>query len=224
MIIIQQTLFYGMSMLVGTQRERNHSVASLPVSWQGHGIGRVILGKGGAYWLLYMAIGIYVSFIVPAIFGIPQRGDFWEILTMLVFFVTDCVFFSMTWSALITRRESVFVLFLAMSPVCLFLTGCSWPTCAFPQFWKLFSYIFPSTFGAQAFINMSTAGGDMTAASGQMVAMTIQTIVYFFLSFVAIFIENWVLRHKEKLREKKEALAKKAGFNPNKDAGLISGK
>lgn len=224
MIIIQQTLFYGMSMLVGTQRERNHSVASLPVSWQGHGIGRVILGKGGAYWLLYMAIGIYVTFIVPAIFGIPQRGDFWEILTMLIFFVTDCVFFSMTWSALITRRESVFVLFLAMSPVCLFLTGCSWPTCAFPQFWKLFSYIFPSTFGAQAFINMSTAGGDMTAASGQMVAMTIQTIVYFFLSFVAIFIENWVLRHKEKLREKKEALAKKAGFNPNKDAGLISGK
>ena len=223
MIIIQQTLFYGMSLLVGTARERNHSFASLPDKLEGHGVGRVVLGRGGAYWLLYLAVGMYIAFIVPAIFGIPQRGQFVEVLTMLLFFITDCVFFSMFWSTLITRRESVFILFLAMSPVALFLTGCSWPTVSFPGFWKVFSYIFPSTFGAQGFINLSTAGGDMAAAGMQMRAMTLQTIIYFFLACAAIYVENWVLRHKEELRERRERLAKRVGIDSAEDAKIIAG-
>ncbi len=223
MIIIQQTLFYGMSLLVGTARERNHSFASLPDRLEGHGVGRVVLGRGGAYWLLYLAVGMYIAFIVPAIFGIPQRGEFHDVLALLVFFITDCVFFSMTWSTLITRRESVFVLFLAMSPVALFLTGCSWPTVAFPGFWKVFSYIFPSTFGAQGFINMSTAGGDMGAADVQMKAMIVQTIVYFFLACAAIYAENWFLRHKETLIEKRNNLEKRVGIDRAEDAKIIAG-
>ena len=195
LVIIQQTLFYGMSLLVGTQREQNRSFASLPYHLQGHGMGRVVLGRGFAYWGLYMAIGIYIALIVPAIFGLPQRGQFWNIMALLLFFVTDCVYFSMTFSTLITKRESVFVLFLFMSPICLFLTGTSWPTTAIPGFWKVFSYIFPTTFGVQAFINMSTAGGDLSTAHDQMIALTIQTVVYFFLSTVAVYIENWIIRH-----------------------------
>ena len=223
MIIIQQTLFYGMSMMVGTERERNHSFASLPDKLEGHGVGRVVMGRGGAYWLLYLGIGMYIAFIVPAIFGIPQRGQFEEVLAMLLFFITDCVFFSMTWSTLITRRESVFLLFLAMSPICLFLTGCSWPTIAFPKFWKVFSYIFPSTFGAQGFINLSTAGGDISAAATQMRAMVLQTIVYFFLACACVYGENWFIRHKEIIREKRDELAKRAGIDRAEDARIIKG-
>ena len=223
MIIIQQTLFYGMSLLVGTARERNRSFASLPDRLEGHGVGRVVLGRGGAYWLLYLAVGMYIAFIVPAIFGIPQRGEFHDVLALLVFFITDCVFFSMTWSTLITRRESVFLLFLAMSPVALFLTGCSWPTIAFPEFWKWFSYIFPSTFGAQGFINLSTAGGDMGTADVQMKAMIVQTIIYFFLACAAIYLENWVIRHKEDLLERRERFEKRVGIDRAEDAKIIAG-
>lgn len=223
MLIIQQVMFYGMSMLAGTQRERNHSIASLPDSLEGHGVVRVITGRGGAYWLIFMGIGLYVSFIVPAIFGIPQRGQFFQVLAMLLFYVTDCVFFSMTWSTLITRRESVFLIFLSMSPICLFLTGCSWPTVAFPRFWKWFSFIFPSTFGVQGFMNLSTAGGDMATAQVQMRSMVLQTIIYFFTSYFAIFAENWVIRHKEEIRERQDALAKKVGINREEDNRIISG-
>ena len=223
MLIIQQTLFYGMSLLVGTQRERNHNFASLPDKLQGNGVGRVVLGRGAAYWILYLGIGMYIAFIVPAIFGLPQRGDFWNILALLIFFITDCVFFSMTWSTLITRRESVFLLFLAMSPILIFLTGCSWPTVAFPKFWKVFSYIFPSTFGVQGYINLSTAGGDISAAGRQMTFMVLQTVIYFFLSFVCIYVENWVIRHKEQIRERQEALARRAGIDRSEDARIIAG-
>lgn len=223
MLIIQQVMFYGMSMLAGTQRERNHSIASLPDKLEGHGVVRVITGRGGAYWLIFAGIGMYVAFIVPAIFGIPQRGDFVQTLSMLLFYVTDCVFFSMTWSTLITRRESVFLIFLSMSPICLFLSGCSWPVIAFPKFWKWFSYIFPSTFGVQGFMNLSTAGGDMAAAQVQMRSMVLQTIIYFFTSYFAIFVENWVIRHKEEIRERQDALAKKVGIDREEDNRIISG-
>lgn len=224
LVIIQQTLFYGMSLLVGTQREQNRSFASLPYHLQGHGMGRVVLGRGFAYWGLYMAIGIYIALIVPAIFGLPQRGQFWNIMALLLFFVTDCVYFSMTFSTLITKRESVFVLFLFMSPICLFLTGTSWPTTAIPGFWKVFSYIFPTTFGVQAFVNMSTAGGDLSTAHDQMIALTIQTVVYFVLSTIAVYIENWIIRHKEEIDERKAALEKEIGIDFNEeDRRMITG-
>ncbi len=224
LVIVQQTLFYGMSMLVGTAREENRSFAILPDRLEGHGVGRVVLGRGLAYWLIYMGIAIYIACIVPAIFGIPQRGNFWDILLLLLFFVTDCVMFSMTWSSLVTRRESVFLLFLVISPICLFLTGFSWPTAAFPNFWKWFSYIFPTTFGCQGFINLNTAGGDLWTAHDQMIAMTVQTIIYFFTACVAIYVENWVIRHKAELSEKKREIAERVGVDLDEDRKIIAGK
>ena len=206
LLVIQQTMFYGMSLRVGTMREESHSPALLPSVVEGSGVGRVVLGRGAAYWLLYMGIGMYVAYIVPAAFGLPQRGDFWDILILLLFFVSDCVLFCSTWSSLITRRETVFVLFLFMSPIALFLTGFSWPTSAFPAFWKYFSYIFPSTFACQAFINLNTAGGDLATVRELIVALAIQTIVYYILSSVAIYVENWIIRHKEKIQEKRQAV------------------
>lgn len=223
MIIIQQTMFYGMSLLAGTARERNKSFATLKDRLDSLGVGRVVLGRGAAYWLLYMGIGMYVAFIVPAIFGIPQRGNFWDILILLAFFVADCVFFSMVWSTFITRRESVFLLFLVMSPIALFLTGCSWPTFAIPKFWKWFSYLFPSTFGVQGFINLSTAGGDFAAARLQMMAMTLQTILYYLFANVAIHVENWLIKHREEISQRREQLAARIGIDIEEDARIIAG-
>lgn len=209
LVIIQQTLFYGMSLLVGTGRERNMSFASLPYKLQGHGMGRVVLGRGAAYWAVYMAITIYVSLIVPAIFGLPQRGEFWDIILLDLFFVTDCVFFSMAWSTLITKRETVFIVFLFMSPICLFLTGTSWPSQAFPRFWEVFSWLFPTTFGCKAFVNLSTAGGDLAGVAPHMIALTIQTIAYYFISTVAVYCENWTIRNRDKIVEKREEFRSK---------------
>ena len=104
--------------------------------------------------------------------------------------------FSFTFSSIIRRRETVFVLFLFMSPVCLFLTGFSWPVSSFPTFWKLFSYIFPSTFASQAFINMNTAGASLSMAAPQIVALTIQIAVYYLLSCIAVFVENHMLKSR----------------------------
>ncbi|MBR1501646.1 MAG: ABC transporter permease [Bacteroidales bacterium] len=223
LIIVQQTLFYGMSLLVGTVREKNHQYASLPPHLQGRGVGRVIFGRGSAYWLVYMGIAVYVAFIVPAIFGLPQRGNFWDILLLLAIFVTDCVFFSMVWSSFITRRESVFLLFLFMSPICLFLTGASWPTFAIPGFWKVFSYLLPSTFAVQAYLNMSVAGGGLTSAISQLNCLFLQMNIYLVLAFVAYYVEDWIFLHKDRIRSHRDQLDAKLGIDRQKMRSIIEG-
>ena len=156
-----------------------------------------MLGRGAAYWLLYIAIGAYVAALVPKIFGLPQNCPFGEIFVLLLFYVSACVVFSFTFSSLVRHRETVFVLFLFMSPICLFLTGFSWPESSFPGFWKGFSYIFPSTFAVRAFINMNTAGATLAMASPQIAALTVQIIVYYLLSCLAVFVENLLLRRRK---------------------------
>lgn len=190
MLVIQQTMFYGSALLAGTLRERNHSFASLPDRLQGLGMGRVVLGRGAAYLAVYLVVGTIVAQLVPWVFRLPQHADWWEVEVLLLFYIVVCIFFSFTWGTLITRRETVFVLFLSVSPICLFLTGFSWPETSIPDFWRVFSYIFPSTFGCRAFINLNTAGGTLQTIAPEIRALTVQTVVYYFLACAAVFVEN----------------------------------
>lgn len=190
LLIIQQVMFYGMSLLAGTAREEGRSFTHLIGRLHGPGVGRIVLGRGAAYWLLFMIIGTYIACLVPAIFGLPQRGSFWDIIVLLLFFVTDCVFFATAWSSLFTKRETVLVALLFISPIVMFLTGFSWPATAFPKFWRLFSYIFPTSFACPAFINLNTAGCDLAQIKDLILCLTIQTGVYCAISFVAAYIEH----------------------------------
>ena len=79
LLIVQQVMFYGMSLLAGTAREENRSFATLPDSLHGRGVSRVVFGRGAAYWLLFMGLGIYIACIVPALCGFPQRGSYRDI-------------------------------------------------------------------------------------------------------------------------------------------------
>ncbi len=209
LIIVQQTMFYGMTLLAGTMREekryyalaRDHGTmingrGALNLD-AGRGALRIVFGRGAAYWAIYLGIAFYITLIVPALFGMPQRGSFWDIVLLDLFFVTDCVFFCMSWSTLVRRRETVFVLFLFISPICVFLTGTSWPTTAFPAFWRWFSYLFPSTFGVKAYVNMNTAGGDLSTAGPLFMCMTLQTIIYFAIASISTYVENILLGERD---------------------------
>ena len=143
-----------------------------------------------------MVVGTIVLLLIPWIFHMPQRAFWGDIMLLLVFYLLDCIFFTFTWSTLITKRATVFVLFLSVSPICLFLTGFSWPVSAIPEFWQWVSYIFPSTFGCRAFINLNTAGGGLGSVAPEFRAMVVQTVIYYFLASAAMFAENKVIERK----------------------------
>lgn len=175
LLVIQQVMFYGMCMVEGTKVEENRL-------HENRGGLRIFWARSVAYWLIFMGLGLYIACIVPAMFGLPQRGSFGDIFSLLALFVTDCVFFCMFWSTFFRRRESVFVLYLFMSPVCIFLTGFSWPASAIPGIWKVVSYFIPTTFGCRAFINMNTAGAALSSNVHLMWLLLLQTAVYMIAS------------------------------------------
>lgn len=190
MLIIQQTMFYGMSLRAGTIRENKILYTKEDINIRKRGVGRIVIARGLSYALPYIGIAVYIAFIIPAVFKFPQRGDFQDIFIMLLFFLVSCVLFCEFWSSFITRRETVIVLLLFISPIAIFLTGFTWPETSFPVVWKYFSYIFPSTFACKAFINLNTAGGNLETISELLKALTIQGCVYYVLSNIAVYIES----------------------------------
>ena len=185
MLIIQQVMFYGMILRTGTSREEGNYYFR-----NRRGTGRIVIGRGLVYWLLFMVIGVYIAYLVPALFGFPQRGEFFSILALLALYVLSCVFFATFWSSFFHRRETVLVTLLFISPIAMFLTGFSWPVTAFPKFWRLFSYIFPSSFACPAFMDLNTAGCSLDQVGGLMRALAVQAAAYFSLDLIAGWIEG----------------------------------
>ena len=186
MMILQQVMFYGSSTLAGTLREEGRSFAHLD---GGRGMGRIVLGRGAAYFLIFLFLGAYGAVLVPHLFHLPQHAAWWDLMIFLAFFVADIVFFSFTRSSGITKRETVLVLLLFVSPIAVFLTGFTWPTENFPVFWKYLSYVFPTTFGCRAYMTL-TQTGSLSAIAPELRALTIQTVVYYVLASAAVFVEN----------------------------------
>ncbi len=194
LLIIQQVMFYGVCLLAGTVREDGSSYLRLCSRTDGPAVGSVVAGRAAAYWMIFMFIGVYIACLVPAMFGLPQRGSFGDILVLLLVYVTDCVFFATAWSSFFRKRETVLVALLFISPIAMFLTGFSWPATAFPKVWRLFSYIFPTSFACPAFINLNTAGCELSQVGNLLNGLLIQTGIYCLLSVLASYLESVRIR------------------------------
>ena len=186
MMILQQVMFYGSSTLAGTLREEGRSFTRHAT---GGGMGRIVLGRGFAYYLIFIVLGVYGTLLVPTLFHLPLHCDWTAMLVLLLFYVADIIFFSFTWSSAITKRETVLVLLLFVTPIAVFLTGFTWPVSQFPYLWKVLSYVFPSTFGCRAYMTLSMTG-SLEAIAPEIRALTIQTGVYFLLASLAARVEN----------------------------------
>jgi len=171
-LVIQQTMFYGISVRNGTLRE-NGSINR-----------ESLLGRAAAYVVIYVAIAIYGMVVVPHLFGMPQRGELADLLALIFFFILACVAFSFTFSHFIYHRETVFVVLLFMSSLCLFLSGCVWPESSFPAFWKGVSCLFPSTFAIQGFNNINNAACTLPMVRQQILCLVLQFGVYSTTAFL----------------------------------------
>ena len=194
MMILQQVMFYGSTTLAGTMREEGRSFVR---RLRGRGMGRIVIGRGLAYFLIFMVLGVYGTLLVPVLFHLPIHCRWWEMLVLLAFYVADIIFFSFTWSSAIAKRETVLVLLLFVTPIAVFLTGFTWPVSSMPYIWRVVSYVFPSTFGCRAYMILGMAG-SLEAIAPQIQALAIQTAVYFVLASVAGRAESLIYRRLAK--------------------------
>lgn len=177
-LIIQQVLLLSIGMRNGTINERRPSKPRRDFTPKPTGLVPVVAGKTMCYLALFTILATYVLLAIPRIFNfvhILHAGDF---VMFLLPYLLACIFFAMTVSVFIKERENVMLLVVFTSVPLLFISGISWPTSNIPEFWKYVSYIFPSTFGIQAFIKMNSMGATFSDITSEYVCLWIQAAVY----------------------------------------------
>ena len=195
-LIIQQTLLLGISMVAGTQREKGSLVAPrLRIGGHQASIMRMLLGKSLYYFITYTASSLFVLVIAPSIFGLPQLTNITSYFALLVPMLLAMIFFAFFWSLITRHREQSMILWVFTSVPFLFLSGLSWPWSAIPAPLKALAYLLPSTPGIQAFISINSMGAQIHEVLPQYTALWIQALVYFLLASLTY---AYMLRRQEK--------------------------
>lgn len=195
MLIIQQTLLLGIGMEMGNTREKSRgSVIPLDVHYKN--VMSVIWGKALFYLPLYFIMAIYMFTFVNQSFHMPQMGHYFTLVAFIIPYLLSCIFFAITLSSLIYRREDCILIFVFMSVPMVFLSGVSWPSSNIPMFWKALSWFFPSALGMNGYVRIMSMGCNLHDISDIYLGLWIQVAVYFGTSCLVY------LRHINKLFSK----------------------
>ncbi|MBP5420050.1 MAG: ABC transporter permease [Bacteroidales bacterium] len=177
MLILQQTLLLGIGMSMGRTRELTGGYA-LPSSRHYRNAFEIVTGKTLFYLLLYLLWGVYAHIFVTKLFGLPQLGHYSDFILFIVPYLAACTAMGVTLSFLIYHREDCMLLFVFMSLPLLFMSGVSWPANNMPETIKWISYLFPSTFGLNAYVRISSMGASIADVNREMIGIIIQIAVY----------------------------------------------
>lgn len=201
MLILHQTLLFGICMLGGTAREENNELFLLPGRRRGYSVLRITFGRSAAYFLIYFALGALVLLGVPRLFNLPHIGAPIAVLKLLVPYLLAVIYFSMSVSAFIRNRESGMVLLISTSLIFLFIAGVSWPQQMLPDAWRYLSYAFPYTWGVHGFLHINSMGATLETTAREYTALWLQAGVYFITTCAMLWITGV-------LHDKKTALNK----------------
>ena len=205
MLIIQQTLLLGVGLSVGTQREGNRFRELVPINRHYHGTLRIVLGKALVYLMIYLLVDVYIVCVVPKLFSLVQIPDVGTLTAFMLPYTLACIFFAMTASILIRNRETCMLIYVFTSVPLLFISGISWPGASIPAFWKVFSWIFPSTFGINGFVHINSMGATLGEVAAEYRALWIQTGVYF-LTTCLVYRYQIIRSRKLLLKEREKQL------------------
>lgn len=189
-LILHQTLFFGICMLGGTAREENEESYTFTS----------LIGRAGACFLTYFGLAAILLGFFPRLFDIPHIGDIGTILLLIIPYLLAVIFFSLCVSVFIWNRESGLVLLISTSLIFLFMAGISWPKEMIPDAWRYLSYFIPYTWGAHAFIHVNSMGATLSQVTREFIALWVLTGAYGVLASVLFYIR----KERGALRQKKE--------------------
>lgn len=196
MLIIQQTLLLGIGMSAGNSRER-HNGSVIPYHpWYRNPV-NIVLGKALPYFTLYVILAIYMFTVVTRMFTLPQLGHYDTFIAFVIPYILACIFLAMVMSSFIYRREDSILLLVFLSVPMLFLSGLSWPVSDMPGFWKYLSYLFPSTFGMNGYVRITSMGASLGDIRTEYVSLWIQAGIYFLLACL-FYCRQYSQRQKQK--------------------------
>ena len=214
MLILQQTLVLGIGLSAGTARDENPYRSLIPVgdSRYEHTF-PIVLGKSMCYLMIFMVMGAWLSVAVPRLFHFPQLATAGSLLCLMVPYVLACIFFGIMVSCTVKYRENVMLIVVFVSVPLLFLTGVSWPQSNIPSYWQGVSWLFPSTFGARAYIRLNSMGADISDVMPELRILWIQAVCYFVMAlcvyrFQFFMARRFAMERLKFLKHKRESKMK----------------
>ena len=199
-LILHQTLFFGICMLGGTAREENKQLYIMPGRRRSYSVLRITIGRAAAYFIIYFALAAILLVALPRLFDIPHVGRPEDLLRLIVPYILATIFFSMCVSVTIRNRESGMVLLISSSLIFLFMAGISWPKEMIPDAWRYLSWFIPYTWGAHGFIHMSSMGASLWTTRTEYIALWILSGGYFLIACILLFVTGWWHERKKTLK------------------------
>ena len=196
MLVVHQTLFFGICVLCGDANENRKALRLIPPRLRSRSVYRVTLGRLLCFLFIYFPITLLDLWIIPYLFGMPQLGRPLDVMMVVLPYVIAITCFAMTLGNIFAReRMSMLLCCLFFSVILFFLSGVVWPQSNMPRFWYVFSYLFPSTPGIQGFVRISSMGATLHEVRYELLALWLQAGVYFGTACLSIrFIKRFSRR------------------------------
>lgn len=183
-LIIQQSLILGITMLGGGANERrlrNQGIDPLVVKAPATA---TILGKALCYFTIYIPLVIYILYFVPIFFNLPNIGNVTDYFLFIIPLIFSSIFLGMIFQHVVTERESSMLIVVFSSVVFLFLSGLTWPRYAMSKLWVWIGNCIPATWGVEGFIRINSNGATLAQNTHPYVMLWILACCYFLITLI----------------------------------------
>ena len=183
-LIIQQSLILGITMLGGGANERRmHNRGIDPYAVKAPATA-TLLGKALCYFTIYIPLVIYILYFVPIFFNLPNIGNVADYFLFIVPLIFSSIFLGMILQHVVTERESSMLIVVFSSVVFLFLSGLTWPRYAMSKLWVWIGNCIPATWGVEGFISINSNGATLAQNTHPYVMLWILTCCYFLITLI----------------------------------------
>lgn len=173
MLILHQTLFFGICMRSGTAYELRRDTTRIGKS-------------AAAYFIIYYPLAAILLLGLPRLFNLPHIGNVADILLFMVPYLLATIFFAILVGMCMRNRESGMVLLISTSLIFLFLAGISWPKEMMPGEWVALANIIPYTAGANGFLHLNSMGATLYDTRREYLTLWILAAAYYLLAYLII--------------------------------------
>ena len=167
-LIVHQTLLFGVVMLAADRRQRLLGQISSPA----------FLGVLSAFSLLGLASTLFYVGFVFWFQDYPRGGNLLGMLLATTLYVPAVILLALWLGSFFDRPERSTQILVSVSAPLFFLSGLSWPHSAMPLPLAVLSWIMPSTPGIQAMIKLNQMGAHTREVAPELAVLAAQALVY----------------------------------------------
>jgi len=178
-LILQQSMILGITMLGGTSRERRRRNGGKdPEEVQDVPVSATVWGKALCYTVFYFPLTVYILRCIPEMFNLPHYGSPVDYYLFILPLLLASAFLGLTLNYFMKQRESAFVIIVFTSVIFLFLSGLTWPRYAMNTLWTWVGNCIPGVWGVEGFVRINSNAASLSEVSGDYIALWILSAAY----------------------------------------------